>query len=418
LRRGYRRFRLSALPAAAVLVALLAFGPAVAAQSPSPAAGRLCLVTIDELNALTGLSFVSMAAGDSNCTYDSDPAADLYTIDIRIQPPDPTALEIPEDSLIVTRMGYSNGRDITVGGFPAWLSPEGVWVDIGLDVLAIQPILLFATDPPAAETFLPQVAELALSRLPLDPSAVPVDQPESGALARIVNLYADEAGPQELDIYGYRGSREVIVGSVGYGAVSDWFDPGLTDGSGGDRTATVAVHRAGDPSQLARISQSPIDAGVRLTVVVQPPGTFGVGMRAAYDQPPETGGALVPQAIADKAVLVTSYEGLPEADFEGEVFLASVGNFCLPGRYTDPEIEEIVGHPLGQPIGSELVVEPGSHSLTIHRDDSASGEISACDNEPVAQVPLQVAAGDRAYVFLYATPTERQINLLVVPFDG
>jgi hypothetical protein len=124
---------------------------------------------MDELNELTGLQFVSQAAGDANCSYDSDPEVDLYTVDLRVEGPDPTALEVPEDGLIIVRIEYPDGRDTTVGGFPAWQSADGLWVDIGEDVFVVQPILFFAADPPAAEAFLVPVAELALTRLPRKP---------------------------------------------------------------------------------------------------------------------------------------------------------------------------------------------------------------------------------------------------------
>ena len=106
-----------------------------------------------------------MAAGDHNCSYDSDPALDLYTIDVRIEGPDPTAVTPLEDGLLIHRFDYPDGRDTTVGGYPAWETEDGLWVDIGDDVLVVQPILFFATDPPSALTFLAPVAELALGHL-------------------------------------------------------------------------------------------------------------------------------------------------------------------------------------------------------------------------------------------------------------
>jgi hypothetical protein len=49
--------------------------------------------------------------------------------------------------------------------------------------------------------------------------------PDSGAFARIANLHSDEAGPHDLDVYGFGGneidSDEVLVGSAGYGTVTD-----------------------------------------------------------------------------------------------------------------------------------------------------------------------------------------------------
>lgn len=157
---------------ALVIVTLLAIastpvaaqGPAASPEGPAPV--DLCLVSLDELNELSGLRFVSTAAGPSNCTYDSDPAEALYTLDLRIEGPDPTATQPMEDGLLIVRIDYDDGHDTTVAGLPAWESPDGIWVDVGDDVLAIQPILFFMTDPPDPASFLAPVAELAVGRLP------------------------------------------------------------------------------------------------------------------------------------------------------------------------------------------------------------------------------------------------------------
>lgn len=152
-----------------VMVLLMSLAVPVGAQSPvpsGPADGALCLVTLDELNGLSGLRFVRTASGPLNCTYDSDPAEDLYTLDLRLVPPDDTAVAPPEDGLLIARIWYPAGQDTTIGGFPAWESPDGVWVDVGDDVLVAQPILFFMTDPPEATGFLAPLAELAVSRLP------------------------------------------------------------------------------------------------------------------------------------------------------------------------------------------------------------------------------------------------------------
>jgi hypothetical protein len=149
------------------VVVLAALGAASArGQSPAPTAdpGR-CLLSLLELNQLTGLEFVSMAAGPGNCFYDSDPTVDLYAIEFRIEGPDPTALEPMEDGLFLHRIDYPDGRDTSVGGYPAWESEQGLWVDVGDDVFVVQPILFFATDPPPARAFLIPVAELALPRV-------------------------------------------------------------------------------------------------------------------------------------------------------------------------------------------------------------------------------------------------------------
>jgi hypothetical protein len=152
-----------------VTACLFALAGSAAAQSPAPdgsAPGSLCLLTLDELTQLSGLRFVRTAAGPANCTYDGDPAEDLYTLDLRLVPPETTVSEPIEDGLLVVRSQYDDGRDTTVTGFPAWESSEGVWVDLGRDVFVAQPILFFMAEPPDATTFLVPLAELAISRLP------------------------------------------------------------------------------------------------------------------------------------------------------------------------------------------------------------------------------------------------------------
>lgn len=157
---------------ALVIVTLLVMVSApAAAQSPAvspegrPSIGP-CLVSLEELNELSGLRFVSTAAGPSNCTYDSDPAEAFYTLDLRIEPPDPTAVEPIEDGLLLVRFDYDDGHDTSVAGLPAWESHDGIWVDIGAEVLVVQPVLFFMPDPPDPTRFLGPIAELAVSRLP------------------------------------------------------------------------------------------------------------------------------------------------------------------------------------------------------------------------------------------------------------
>lgn len=156
---------------APILVAMLCMlGVPASAQGPSAPPGSgvpddMCLVSLAELNELSGLDFVSVAGGPTNCTYDSDPDEDLYTIDLRVELADPLAAQPLEDGLWLVRVDEEEGHEVTVGGLPAWVSPNGLWVDIGADVFVAQPILFFMTDPPDPEAFLPGVGELAVSRL-------------------------------------------------------------------------------------------------------------------------------------------------------------------------------------------------------------------------------------------------------------
>jgi hypothetical protein len=178
------------------------------------------------------------------------------------------------------------------------------------------------------------------------------------------------------------------------------------------------VHLKGQPKQLAGLSDTSVEPGVRATVIVRPTDTFGVGLRIAFDHHPDTNRQDVPQAPADRALLVTSTEGLPVGDFKDSTFYASVGDYCLPGKFSDPAIESILGHPAPQPVSNELVVKPGSYALTIHKAPDNPGDIATCKDAPLAKVPLQVSAGDRVYAFLYAKPGDRDVNVLLIPLGS
>ncbi len=179
----------------------------------------------------------------------------------------------------------------------------------------------------------------------------------------------------------------------------------------------VAFHLKGAADTLGSAADVAIVPGSRATVIVGPSEGFGIRMRVALDSHPDAAQGNVPQALADAGLLVTSYEGLPQEDFQSAVFYASAGSYCLRGLFPDPAFEEVLGHPLGQPIGNPLVVEPGTHDLTIHGASGEPGAIETCESGPVAEGVLQVAAGDRAYAFLYAERGSPEIKLLVVPFE-
>jgi hypothetical protein len=177
-----------------------------------------------------------------------------------------------------------------------------------------------------------------------------------------------------------------------------------------------AVRHTGADRTLGGAPDVSIVAGSRATFILGPSDGFGARMRVALDSHPDGAGANVPQPLPDAGLLVTSYEGLPPADFERSVFYASVGNYCLRGLFPDPDIEAVVGHPLGQPVGNPLAVAPVAHTLTIHLASDEPGAIETCKGEPVAQAALQIAAGGRAYGFLYAEPGKPGVKVLVVPF--
>jgi hypothetical protein len=153
-----------AFPTALLAVVLTTATAGAQEASPGAAAGTLCVLSIDEVSELVGLPLVTMASGPANCTYSADPDVTLATIDLRLEPPEPLLTD--DDALAWIRTDWAaGGRDLTVAGFPAWEADEGLWVDVGDEVFVVQPILFFLDDPPAAQSFMVPVAELALPRL-------------------------------------------------------------------------------------------------------------------------------------------------------------------------------------------------------------------------------------------------------------
>jgi hypothetical protein len=147
---------LMALVMLVVLVPLVALSAAtVRAQADD--ASSMCLLTLDELNDASGLAFVTSDEARGACSYASDPAIDMYALDLRIDTDDSTLDGI--------RFQYDRGgRDTTVAGFPAWSSDDGLFVDLGERLLVVQPIFFLAAselDPVAAQE---AVAELAAPR--------------------------------------------------------------------------------------------------------------------------------------------------------------------------------------------------------------------------------------------------------------
>lgn len=235
--------------------------------------------------------------------------------------------------------------------------------------------------------------------------------PHSGALARVVNLFADDDGPAALDVYGYGGSdlvaNGVRVATVAHGQASDWFDPGYIDSSGGGRTAQVDVRRAGAQEPLAGYGDATVTEGMRVTILVLPSGTFGVPTLGIYEHHPEREDN--PPALTDRALLLTNQGGLADEELQAGFYYASVGDGCLPGVHVD----EVMG-PLPQPISQPLTVPPGSHQLAIHGSPPL-GEMATCDDAPLATTTLDVEAGDQLHVLLYSLPGSDQIEVLVLP---
>lgn len=167
-RTGSRSLHGRLLLAVGLWLAALSVGPA-SAQAPSPAtAVDLCVATPEELNGITGLSFERMASGAANCAYEGGPDDAPYLLDLSTEDPGGgfIVFESADDRMIGYQFRLPDSVSTSVSGRVAWLGPDGLAVDMGGQVLLIQPVLVFATDPPDPLSFLVPVAELAVERLP------------------------------------------------------------------------------------------------------------------------------------------------------------------------------------------------------------------------------------------------------------
>jgi hypothetical protein len=198
-RRAFASIRVL-LAATVASVALWAAVPAAAQDDPDT--HPLCLLSLDEMSALVGVPMVERSAAGLECAYTTDPAQRAIQVVLAIIPPDPTALEPAEDGLMVIRWDTPGGIDQTIGDLPAWVAPDGVWIDVGADVLAVLPLVLFDADPPPMPETAVAIAEAAMPRYLAAPrpSAAPTPPP-TGLVAR----FPAELAGQALDVTMFAG---------------------------------------------------------------------------------------------------------------------------------------------------------------------------------------------------------------------
>jgi hypothetical protein len=147
----------------------LAAARAAPPATPPGESGPMCLLTLDELNDITGLAFIARSGGETNCTYDSDTTIDPYSLDLSLQTRDPT--QTAGDDLMSARL--SPGQDVTVAGFPGWENPYVLTVDVGDRLLVVQPTFFFSGSPPPPSDVMAPIAEIAMERLPTELMTVP-----------------------------------------------------------------------------------------------------------------------------------------------------------------------------------------------------------------------------------------------------
>ena len=256
---------------------------------------------------------------------------------------------------------------------------------------------------------------------PTPRSIDPGGLPSTGAQARVVNLYSEDGQPVAVDVYAFAWSETemtevgALVASVPYGQASEWFNPGLVNSPfGGDPYTKVDIFRAGDQTTALGGTSEFLGSGTVTTIAIWQEEIFegqpGALVQTIYAEHPDYA---IPSARPGEALLLSRHAGL-QAEEEPPILFASVGDGCLEsplGRTFDPEI------PNAQPIGNDLVIPVGDHTLTVHEEPF--GEVPTCDTKPLGPgAPVTVAAGDRLLAFPYRLSDAMEINLLVVPLDA
>jgi hypothetical protein len=268
---------------------------------------------------------------------------------------------------------------------------------------------------PPAPTVGPPTA--APTQALVDPGSLP----STGAQARVVNFYSEAGEPVAVDVYAYAYSEAemaetgALVATVPYGAASDWFNPGLVQSPFSTSPYTkIDIFRQGDQSQpLTSISEFLGAPGTVTTIPVWQE-EFTEGQPSAWAQAIYASHPTMPVStpLAGQALLASNNAGL-KAEDEEPVLFASVGDGCLESPFgrSDPDI------PNAQPVGNDLVIPVGDHTLTVH--ESPPGELPTCETKALGPgAPVTVAAGDRLLMFPYRLSRTEEVNLLVVPFGA
>ena len=151
-------------------------------------------------------------------------------------------------------------------------------------------------------------------------------------------------------------------------------------------------------------------------VVSDDPDSFGLN-----GQPParfdllrefDPDGFPLSTAAPDGSLIYVSLSGT-DGTVPGLEFFVGDKDRCL----TQPDFPTLAQLTQYRPDPLPLAIAPGSHSLTLHRGDQSTDPFTfKCDNPPLyGPIDLDIAAGERAYIFLYAQPGDVTLRHLVVP---
>ncbi len=246
---------------------------------------------------------------------------------------------------------------------------------------------------------------------------------------RVVNLYADDTGPVALDVYGWdKTVHAYLLATVEYGQASDFFDPGIgTDDLGIDTGPHVSLARHGDELLLYSFNLADVDTdpepGTVVTILASPGDDFGgtpeLGANYLYEERPEGAGFPIASPSASGGVLRVMPDALTYTG-DAQYYYLSVGNGCL-AMPDFPTVPVRVGGGLSAEGNHEsadgtAALPAGNWTLTVHPDPGVRDGFK-CDNDPAAPgTPIQVADGQRIFLFPYRTPGDPQLRTVVLPF--
>jgi hypothetical protein len=244
-------------------------GPA----DPDDPNGPTCLLDPGEVTQLSGLPFASASGGDLNCLYAGTPTPDGYALDIRLEDPSIGSVEANLDLV-----SLDSGEATTVAEMPAWISEDGLWVDLGVRLLVVQPMWWPADTSRATGDILRSIAESMIERMPAD-LANPMPEPTLMGDADLGALFPAElkgapvsvqtiAGPAIASQVGDTASIEAVLSDHGRTiddlsvAVADLFNANDRSGSiVAIRLRGVDATRFGIPLLLALNGASDLPIG-------------------------------------------------------------------------------------------------------------------------------------------------------------
>lgn len=251
----------------------------------------------------------------------------------------------------------------------------------------------------------------------------------TGQQYRVVNLYANGGVPTSLDVYAWTDAGGALVATVPYGKSSDWFDPGSYTDEFTGLAAGVSAQRQGEPLAARSFNlydfKRGVSPGIRSTLVV---GTgdegFSIvgGTPAAFSEHIEQLDGMSPMMPVppEGALLFADLLGLTYTH-PGVTFWASAGDGCLSQAGFDGlgAFLGVTGESGGIWYEGPLPVDPGTGlELTLHEAHQGDDPFAAtCDAPPIhGPVQFDIAAGEGAHLFIYATPGDPTLRSLILPF--